>query len=218
MTPAECGAVVKYMLAGFPAQRQKMRDEDITAMTAFYYAGLADLDAAVVKKAIERVARTAEFIPTVAVIRKAVGVVHHGEESAAAIAWGEVHRFMGSKGAYRTPGVDFEFSDPLVAKIVRSIGWESMCTGATDHIRARFMDAYEQTQKIERAAAQVATGGKNAELGAARPRATIERQGTHASLGQLVAMVRPDGEPCESPCGDESCGKSGAWCKKGPAR
>lgn len=190
MNARECGDVVKFMLAGFPAQRQRMRDDDVAAMTAFYFAGLVDLDADVAKAAITRLARTAKFIPTVAEIREAVGVVHHGEQPPAVIAWGEVHKFMSSKGAYRTPGVDFTFSDQLTAEVVRSIGWEAMCTGSPDHIRSRFLDGYAAAAKLARKDAAASTGGRGGKMLASR--ATPDRLGTGASIAQLVAHVKPE--------------------------
>lgn len=193
MTPVECGAVVKFMLAGFPAQRQKMTDDDIRAMTKFYYGGLYDLEVGPVETAITRLGRTARFIPTVAEIREAVGVVHHGEQSPAVKAWGAVQRAMHERGAYRTPGVDFVIADPVAADVVRDIGWEAMCTGLPDHIRSRFMDGYAAKQKLARTIAQASTGGKNPALGASR--ATPDRIGA-APLAQLVAAIKPeDTEP-----------------------
>lgn len=189
MTNQEAAEVVKFILAGFPAQRQKMSDDDVRGMVAFYAAGLADLDADVARKAVTRVGATAKFIPTVAEIREAVGVVHHGEQPPAVIAWGEVHKFMGSKGAYRTPGVDFVFADPLTAEVVRAIGWEAMCTGLPDHIRSRFLDGYALLAKDARKIAAVSAGGRNPELGAPRTRERIEQPRT---LEQLLAQVDID--------------------------
>lgn len=190
MTTDEVRDVVKYLLAGYPAQRSKMKPDDAVRMYAFYCTGLADLDdPKVVLAAIDRLAKTARFIPTVAEIREAVGVVHHGEQSPASKAWGAVARAMHDQGAYRTPGVDFLIADPIAADVVRDIGWESMCTGLPDHIRSRFMDGYAERQKLERKVAQVSPGGVNRALGS---RATPDRIGG-ATIAQLVAHVKPDG-------------------------
>lgn len=190
MRARECGAVVKFMLAGFPAQRQKMSDADVDAMTEFYYGGLADLDAEVVKAAISRLGRTAKFIPTVAEIREAVGVVHHGEQLPAVIAWGEIHNLIRSKGYYRTPGVDFQITDPIAAEVVRSIGWSDMCASESpDHIRARFMDGYAQASKLARKEAAALPGGKSPALAS---RATADRIGGGATLAQLMPAVKPE--------------------------
>lgn len=174
MTTDEATDVVRFLLAGFPAQRQRMSADDVRGMLAFYAAGLADLEADAARTAITRLAATAKFIPTVAEIREAVGVVHHGEQQPSVIAWGEIHDLMRKKGYYRQPGVDFEITDPIAKEVVRSIGWEDMCAGATDHIRARFLDGYVHAQKLARKVAQQSTGGKNPALGAPRSNERIE--------------------------------------------
>lgn len=196
MTIRECGAVVKFMLAGFPAQRARMTEEDVEAMTAFYFAGLQDLDVEPVKAAIGRLGRTAKFLPVVAEIREAVGVVHHGEQSPAIVAWGEVHGFMRSKGYMRQPGVDFAISDPIAREVVCSLGWEDMCSASTDHIRARFLDGYALAAKLARKVAAASDGGKNPALGPPRGMigigygGRVEREEQPRTLGQLIAGIK----------------------------
>lgn len=215
MNARELEQIFNLVLAGWPAQRAKLSEQDVQAMAMFYADGLSDLDFAATKKALMRLGRTAKFIPNVADIREAVGVEHHGEQSPAIIAWGEIHKLMGSKGAYKTPGVDFQITDPIAREVQRSIGWEAMCTGETNHIRARFLDGYAVAAKLARKEAAAADGARSPML---PMRASPERLERGATVKQLMSAIVPDGEPCEAPCGDVVCGRSGAYCKKGPAR
>jgi hypothetical protein len=211
MNAREIEQIFTLVLAGWPAQRSKLSEQDVQAMAMFYADGLSDLDFAATKHALLRLGRTAKFIPNVADIREAVGVVHHGEQSPAIIAWGEIHKLLSTKGAYRTPGVDFEITDPVAREVCRSIGWEAMCTGLPDHIRSRFLDGYGASAKLVRKEVAAADGARSTALPI---RATGERLGRGATLKQLMSAL----EPCEAPCGDAACGKSGAYCKRGPAR
>jgi len=169
-----------------------MSEKDVRAMVAFYSAGLQDLDKEVVEAAIIRLAATAKFIPTIAEIREAVGVVHHGEVSPAAMAWGEIHGFIRNKGSWKRPGVDFVISDPISREIVKAMGWEDICASTNpDALSSRFMHAYTEMSKAARKEAALSPGGKNHALPASKSRARIEREGQARTLGLLVGVVNP---------------------------
>lgn len=187
MNAREIEQIFNLVLAGWPTQRQRMSEEDIAAMALFHADGLSDLDFAVTKAAVLRLGRTAKYMPQVADIREAVGHVHHGLQTPGAEAYGELHAAIRKYGSHRTPGVDFSFSDPITRRVVASFGWFDICASASpDHIRARFIDAYDEIAKLERKTAQLAPGGKNPELGAPRPIARIEREGKARSMAQLL--------------------------------
>lgn len=188
--------LVTFMLAGYPVQRSKMTEADVRAMIAFYAAGLCDLDYDQVKRAMTRLGRSSEFIPPVAAIRAACVVTQHGARKTGVEAWGAVDKAMSQMGAYRTHGVDFRFSDPITTRVVRSLGWEDMCVALPDHIRSRFITAYDEIARQERTEAQVAAGARSPMLEDKRfdrrleasPQPRLDRDGGHArTLGELVA-------------------------------
>jgi len=191
VTLEQAAEVVKFALAGYPGQRSRMTSDDVKGMVMFYAAGLEDVDVDVARAAITRLALTVKFIPTVAEIREAVGAVHHGEQSPAMVAWDSVHRAIREKGIYRRPGVDFHWNDPVVAAVVASIGWEDLCSGAQDHIRARFIDGYAQISRDLRKQAALSEGGKHPTLpaGTVVSHARIDREGDGRTMKQLMSTV-----------------------------
>lgn len=149
------------VLAAYPTQRQKMSEPDVMGMLAAYAAGLIDLDYEPTKAAINRILRTSRFLPSIAEIREAADVVVRGDMKTGLEAWGSVLRAMGEKGAYRTPGEDFYFIDPITARVVASMNWADLCTsGNTVADRARFVDAYDRIALQERMNTRAATGMK----------------------------------------------------------
>lgn len=162
MKTSEIEKVLTLILASWSTQRQRMNDDDIRAFTASYAAGLADLDHDLVKGAVGRLVRTSKFLPTVAEIREAAGVLAHGTRTTGAQAWGAVVRALKSCGSHRTPGVDFHFQDPITRELVSSFGWSELCaSGTIGHAadRARFIEAYDQIAKSDRVEAQASDGG-----------------------------------------------------------
>jgi hypothetical protein len=168
MTPEQTRDVFKMILAGWSTQRQKMSEDDIRGMAAIYTAGLADLEYDVVKQAIQRVVRTEKWLPTIASIREAAGVIVHGTQTTGGEAWGAVVRALRERGSHRTPGVDFFFKDPITARVVSALGWSELCRGsgaahAAD--RARFIDTYDQIAQNERTNAHASDGVASKALG-----------------------------------------------------
>lgn len=165
MTATESREVVRMILSGWPAQRQRMSAEDTQGMALFYAAGLEDIDVAAARAAIIRLARTSEWMPTVAAIRAAAITNELGARRAGAEAWGEVLAAMRTKGSHRYPGVDFWFDDAVTQRVVRALGWADLC--ASDNSvadRARFIEAYDQITKTERTEAQASPGVSTARL------------------------------------------------------
>lgn len=147
-------ALFRTILAGWATQRQKLSDEDVTEMTKLYSAGLMDLDFDIAYRAVVRIVHTSKFLPTVAEIREAAGILKHGNRRTGAEAWGEVIAKIRRYGWQREPGVDFFFEDPLTERVVRAFNWEILCAGEGDSIvadRARFITAYEEMASAARA-------------------------------------------------------------------
>lgn len=160
MTGDEFRDVMRLIFSAWASQRARMSPEDAKAMVLAYSVGLDDLDVALVRQAVTRLVRTSEWIPTVAAIRKAVGVVAHGSAPTGGEAWGDVMTAIRRYGSHRTPGIDFEFRDPIVTRIVRAFGWRDLCASDNPHAdRARFIETYEQADQNERTEAQATSGG-----------------------------------------------------------
>jgi hypothetical protein len=159
MSPDQAAQIVHRALASYPTQRQRMTREDIAGMMVAYTAGLQDLEFELVRSALDRVVRSSQWLPTIAELRSAAGVLVHGVQKTGAEAWGSVLRAVGEKGSHRTPGVDFTFNDPITRRVVTALGWVNLCKSEDlTPDRARFIDAYEQIAKNERVEAKASPG------------------------------------------------------------
>lgn len=217
MTPNDAGAIVKFILATWPSQRMRMTADDLAAFTRSYRAGLDDLDEAQTRAAIIRLAKTSEWIPTIAAIRRAVGVVAVGRQKSPMEAWEEVHRMQQKHGSHQTPGEDFVFSDPLTARVVSAIGWLEICRSSTpDHIRARFLDAYEEISKAERETMAASAGAnRNPLLEHREDRKIAARRNDVEQIGGLVKSLLPAAvdEINDEPCIHESTPECPERCR-----
>lgn len=156
MTGSEIKQLFKLVLSGWATQRSRLDEGDIANMTKLYTAGLMDLDYGVAEAAVIRIVHTSKFLPTVAEIREAAGVVKHGNQRTGMEAWGEVLQKIRTFGLRRdstpTRG-EFFFADPITERVVLAMNWEVLCAGEGDQItadRARFIAAYDRIAETER--------------------------------------------------------------------
>ncbi|HEU4727652.1 MAG TPA: replicative helicase loader/inhibitor [Kofleriaceae bacterium] len=139
MNTLECKKLVAVLIAAFPAS--KFTPETV----GVYERMLADLDYAAAQAAVERLIATARFLPTVAEIRDAALTMHAGETRPGGDAWGDVLRAIGRYGYARTPGMDFQFADPVIAECVRAMNWRELCVSENQQAdRARFIELYDK--------------------------------------------------------------------------
>ena len=111
---------------------------------------LADLDFGAVKGAIERLAKTSKWLPTVAEIRAEV-VEDRADLPEPEVAWGFVWRAISKYGERQRP----QFAHDEIRQAVDAIGWSSICLDENVAAsRARFTDAYRaiRAKRIEREA------------------------------------------------------------------
>lgn len=169
MKKSEAGELVMFVIASYPTQRQRMSADDVNAMQAAYAATLEDVEIHAAKAAVVRLLRTSKWIPTIAEILEAVGVVHVGERRHGIDAWGDVL----SLHSYRDPD-EMESCDPLVIQVCKSFGWiewRTLFRGHEDvnqwHVmhgenessdRARFTEAYDKLASAARREAQASPG------------------------------------------------------------
>jgi hypothetical protein len=171
-------------------QSARFDTKSLDAMVDAYAALLADLDYARCNAAVRVLLQSKNWIPAVADIRKVVLELERGPVRPSGEAWGEVLKAIGRYGAWRTPGVDFQFSDPEVARCVNALGWKVLCLSEDQTAdRARFIELYGVVATQERREQQVPL--------LAMARETRER-GELASAGDLVAgllhAAKKDGE------------------------
>ncbi|HEY4266690.1 MAG TPA: hypothetical protein VGM94_00730 [Galbitalea sp.] len=187
MTAPETEQIFKLLIHTWATQRARMSKDDLRGMALAYAAGLGDLDFALTKAAVIRLAHTHEWIPTIAAIRDAVGIVVHGQVITGMEAWAAVHHAQVKYGSHRTPGEDFNFDDPITKIIVKGIGWREICASMRpDAIRDRFVFAYDRITKQERTEAQASPGAVTPSL----PRAQRHQLAIHAS--SAIAGVLAD--------------------------
>lgn len=147
MTKAEAAKLVAVLLASYPNTPQaRVSSSGQTVQTSEVYERmLADLEYPTANAAVERLLATSRFMPTVAEIRDACMDLIHGDQRAGGEAWGECVKAISRWGIYRVPGVDFMFSDPLVARCVAALGWQNLCNSENQAAdRARFIELYDR--------------------------------------------------------------------------
>jgi hypothetical protein len=150
VTRQEAGKLVSVMIAA-TAQGSRLSREAVDDMITAYAALLADLDYARCNAAVRVLLQSKSWIPAVADIRKVVLELERGPVRPAGDAWGEVLRAVSRYGAWRSPGVDFQFADPEVARCVHALGWKVLCLSEDQTAdRARFIELYGQVASQER--------------------------------------------------------------------
>ena len=188
MTSGECREVLRLIGAAYPAQRQRMSNDDVRAMAAVYAAGLADLELGRVRAAVERLVKSSRWMPTLAEIREAAVEVAHGASIPGGQAWGRCLALIRRYGAHRHPGIDFSLDDPLLHATIRAFGWPDLCQSTNLHAdRARFIELYDELVKGERKEAAIASNATSKAL----------PQRTHTeprSMHELVSGLLPAGE------------------------
>lgn len=135
MTKKEAAIVVFELMANYP-NSERVGQATIEA----YERHLLDLDLDNARAAVGRLAESCKFLPTIAEVRAAARDLRTGSRRTGMEAWGDVVRAIGSVGSYRSP----TFADPLVAHVVRCMGWRELCLGDNESaLRARFIEAYD---------------------------------------------------------------------------
>ncbi len=119
---------------------------------------LSDIPPVLVDKAIQSLARTSKFPPTVAEIREKAEEIYRiaGNEPIpdAGEAWGEVLQAISHQGSYRTP----KFDDPITTETVRRMGWQELCRRRVEMSsvdRAQFMKMYDDIARRQKSEKQI---------------------------------------------------------------
>lgn len=180
MTYDETARLVAVMISAVPSHRVEPRA--VPGMVDAYADLLSDLTAEQCNAAVRVLLQTRTWLPSVADIRLAVVDMQRGPVKAGADAWGNVLKAISSKGSYRRPGVDFQFSDPVVARCVEAMGWTNLCLSENATAdRARFIELYDKL------AAQGTREAQSPALAAARDQRELAAQADVASIVGIVA-------------------------------
>lgn len=151
MTEAEAQKLVTVLVTAFPNTMVRMTtDQQQQTMTVFRRM-LGDLDYATANAAVERLLATSRFMPTVAEIRDVAMSLTVGEQIPGGEAWGHVVKAIAAQGAYRVPGTDFVFRDPVTVQCVAALGWMNLCMSENQPAdRARFIELYDKLAARDR--------------------------------------------------------------------
>lgn len=145
MTESEAQKLVTVLVTAFPNTMVRLSPDQQQQTMAVYRRMLSDLDYPCANAAIERLLATARFMPTVAEIRGVALSLTAGEQIAGGEAWGKVVKAIADQGAYRVPGTDFVFRDPVTVQAVGALGWVNLCLSENQPAdRARFIELYDK--------------------------------------------------------------------------
>lgn len=142
MKQSEAAKLVAMLIAAYPHSQVS------EATSRVYERMLADIDADVASRAIERLIATSRYLPTVADIRATVVDLDRGPVRCGVDAWCDVLGEIRRVGYMGEP----HFDDPLVAEIVARWGWRRICLdGGVESDRARFAELYDALAARQRA-------------------------------------------------------------------
>lgn len=190
MTELQGKKLVASLIAAYPTS--KITDES----AAVYARMLLDLDYEAASAAVARLVAVSKFPPSIAEIREATLTLNVGEQRPGGEAWGEVLKAIGRYGYMRTPGVDFQFSDPVIGECVAALKWRELCDSENQEAdRARFIELYDKLAGQHRRK-QLSEGlpamQRFRALQAANEQKRLERSGEPVALGKLLRIPGGD--------------------------
>lgn len=163
MNRQEAARLVAVMMAACPAQSGRIDNGRAQAMVDSFASLLDDVTYEQANAAARVLLQTRSWLPSVAEIRATVLEIEHGGVQPGGEQWGVVLECIHRYGAYRVPGADFTFRDPVTARCVKALGWQELCLSENQVAdRAKFVDLYD------RLAAQVRREQTSPLLGAAK--------------------------------------------------
>jgi len=165
VTETEAQKVVTLLITAFPSMMARLDTNQQAETRRVYRLMIVDLDHAIAEKAVRGLIATSKYLPTIAEVREACMIVKYGRRRPGGDAWGDVIKAMKRYGYTRSPGTDFQFDDPLVARAVSALGWSDLCgSGNVVADRARFIELYDHLAGNTRSDAQVSPGVTSPQL------------------------------------------------------
>lgn len=130
----EIAKLVGVMAAAYP----NVQISDVTVEV--YITMLQDVPLDILTVSVQQCMAESEFLPTVAKIRDKALALSKPVAPEPLEAWGIVLKAIDKYGFYRSP----EFADPVIAKAVECIGWQTLCSSENPVAdRAHFSKVYE---------------------------------------------------------------------------
>jgi hypothetical protein len=155
MTKTEALKLVATLFGSFPSAHIDRNHVDA------YASGIIDLDAAVTAMAVDRLRKTARFLPTIGEIREAATAQKHGPVRTGEEAYAELLAAVLRHGPDYGP-IDTQrrrrdplFADPIIARCIGVWGsWNDLCESQRDDPggRARFIELFNELTGRERQA------------------------------------------------------------------
>lgn len=138
MNRHEAAQIVAALASAFPAFPPARET------VAVYVEALADLDYAATAEATRDLIRLEERFPSVATIRRRVGIRAGLLSPTAAQAWEEVNGQASDGGRTRVP----TWSHPAITETIRAVGWFQFCASTNpEAMRAQFLRLYEDNRR-----------------------------------------------------------------------
>ena len=187
MTRAEAAKLLSVLRAGFPRAFAQIDAEQADMMISVWAEMLEDLTYPQVNAAVRALFQTNTFMPSIAEIRQTVVKMQRGPVRQGAEGWRDFLDAVSRFGFYRDP----EFNDPLVARCVDALGWQTLCSSENQvSDRARFIDLYDAlaaSQRDEHVSPVLAEARKAREL--------TEAEALVRQVSEILSKKGPDDPP-----------------------
>jgi hypothetical protein len=135
------------LIAAYPNYAKEQGAQQLTLTLKLYQTMLQDVPMDILHATTLQHIAAAKWFPTIAELRGLAASIQAPPARVAIEAWGDVLDAMAAPSYYRYADGFHEFpkfADPLVQRIVDSMGWGNLCgseDGTAD--RARFLQAYD---------------------------------------------------------------------------
>ncbi|NLH38315.1 MAG: hypothetical protein GX468_09335 [Thermotogaceae bacterium] len=129
------------------------------AIAKLWYNSLKDLDDDAFQYAVEAIAKTSKFAPSIAEIREKAWEYKHPDILTAEQAWEIIYNDLHKYGFYKQPTYD----NPILERAKNAISWEALCNVTTDQVsilRRQFIDIYKSLMETQKYAEVTNNGPK----------------------------------------------------------
>lgn len=153
-----------------------------SAIAKLWYNSLKDLDDDAFQYAVETIAKTSKFAPSIAELRDKAWEYKHPDTLTAEQAWEIIYNDLHKYGFYKQPTYD----NPILERAKNAISWEALCNVTTDQVsilRRQFMDIYRSLLETQKYAEVTNNGPKLKSLEELSKRLTQAKAYGYKQLG-----------------------------------
>lgn len=162
------------------------------AIAKLWYNSLKDLDDDAFQYAVETIAKTSKFAPSIAEIRDKAWEYSHKEELTGEQAWEIVLRDVREKGWYREP----RYENPILERAKNAITWEALCDISSEQLsilRRHFIDIYNEIRSTQKEAEVIGDRQKSGFLEQLNKRLTSQKGALNNGLLNPDILKRLEG-------------------------